>query len=168
MVFAIHWHESAESAHLFPILRNLCRNESALLSVYQSVNPEFNPGAITGLRDRLNHFQDNVAHWWNHTSLSFEHGFALAILTTVFSSVQFSSVTLMCFTGSSNGKESACNSGDRGSIPGLGRSPGGGHGTHSTILAWRIHMDRGAWRATVRWSLKEWDTTDRLSTANSN
>ena len=28
----------------------------------------------------------------------------------------------------SNGKESACNEGDLGSIPGLGRSPGGGHG----------------------------------------
>ena len=27
---------------------------------------------------------------------------------------------------------------DRGSIPGWGRSPGGGHGNHSSILAWRI------------------------------
>ena len=27
---------------------------------------------------------------------------------------------------------------DRGSIPGLGRSPGGGRGTHSSLLAWRI------------------------------
>ena len=33
-----------------------------------------------------------------------------------------------------------------GSIPGSGRSPGGGHGS---ILAWRISMDRGAWWATV-------------------
>ena len=32
-------------------------------------------------------------------------------------------------TGGSDGKESACNVGDLGSIPGLGRSPGGGHGT---------------------------------------
>ena len=30
--------------------------------------------------------------------------------------------------GGSNGKESACNVGDWGSIPGLGRSPEGGHG----------------------------------------
>ena len=30
--------------------------------------------------------------------------------------------------GGSDGKESACNSEDLGSIPGLGRSPGGGHG----------------------------------------
>ena len=32
------------------------------------------------------------------------------------------------FSGSSAGKESACNAGDPGSIPGLGRSPGGGNG----------------------------------------
>ena len=32
------------------------------------------------------------------------------------------------FPGSSDGKESACNAGDLGSVPGLGRSPGGGYG----------------------------------------
>ena len=32
------------------------------------------------------------------------------------------------FSGVSDGKESACNAGDLSSIPGLGRSPGGGHG----------------------------------------
>ena len=38
--------------------------------------------------------------------------------------------------------------------------------THSSILAWRITMDRGAWRATVPgWGRKESDTTERLSTA---
>ena len=39
--------------------------------------------------------------------------------------------------GGSDGKESACNAGDLGSIPGLGRSPGEGVATHSSILAWR-------------------------------
>ena len=34
----------------------------------------------------------------------------------------------MVFPGSSAGKESACSAGDPSSIPGLGRSPGGGHG----------------------------------------
>ena len=42
------------------------------------------------------------------------------------------------FLGSSAGKESACNAGDSSSFPGLGRSPGGGHATHSNILAWKI------------------------------
>ena len=40
------------------------------------------------------------------------------------------------FPGGSEVKASASNVGDLGSIPGLGRSPGGGHATHSSILAW--------------------------------
>ena len=36
------------------------------------------------------------------------------------------------------GKESACNAGDLVLIPGSGRSLEEGHGTHSSILAWRI------------------------------
>ena len=36
------------------------------------------------------------------------------------------------------GKESTCNAGDLGSIPGLGRSLEKGMATHSSILAWRI------------------------------
>ena len=55
---------------------------------------------------------------------------------------------IMGFPGDSDSKESACNAGDLGSIPGLRRSPGGGHATNSSILAQRIPMDRGAWRAT--------------------
>ena len=44
----------------------------------------------------------------------------------------------MDFPGGSDGKESACNAGDMGSIFGSGRSPGEGNGYHSSILAWRI------------------------------
>ena len=39
--------------------------------------------------------------------------------------------------------------GDLGSIPGLGRLPGEGHGNPLSILAWRILIDRAAWWATV-------------------
>ena len=44
----------------------------------------------------------------------------------------------MGLPGGSDDKESAYNAGDPGLISGLGRSPGGGNGTHSSILAWRI------------------------------
>ena len=37
-----------------------------------------------------------------------------------------------------------------GSIPGSRRSPEEGKATHSGILAWKIPMDRGTWRATVQ------------------
>ena len=43
---------------------------------------------------------------------------------------------MMAFPGGSDGKESACNVGDPGWIPGSGRSSGEGNGTHSSIFAW--------------------------------
>ena len=54
-----------------------------------------------------------------------------------------------CFPGGSDGKESACNAGDLGSIPVSGRSPGKGkgHPLHYSCLG--NPMDRGAWWATV-------------------
>ena len=42
------------------------------------------------------------------------------------------------FSGGSDGKESAFNAGNLGSIPGLGRSPGEGNGTQSSIRVWEI------------------------------
>ena len=50
------------------------------------------------------------------------------------------------------GKESACNAGatgDAGSIPGLGRSPEGGHGNSRQYSCLENRMDRGAWWPTV-------------------
>jgi len=44
----------------------------------------------------------------------------------------------MGFSHISVGKEFAYSKGDLGSIPGLGRSPGEGNATYSSILAWRI------------------------------
>ena len=112
----------------------------------------------------------------------------------------------MGFSGSSAGKESTCNSGEPGSIPGLGGSPGEGIGyplkyswaslvaqmvknwsavwetrvpllgwedpleegmaNCSSIVAWRIPMDRGAWRAIVHGVAKSWTPlSSRLSVA---
>ena len=42
------------------------------------------------------------------------------------------------FPGGSDGKQSACNAGDLGSVPGSGRSPGEGNGNCSRVLTWRI------------------------------
>ena len=48
------------------------------------------------------------------------------------------------FPGGSVGKESTCNAGDLGTIPGLGRSPGGGHGNPLQYSCLENTMDRGA------------------------
>ena len=45
---------------------------------------------------------------------------------------------MMFFLGGSDVKESACNAGDLGSIPGLGRSPGEGCGKPLQYACWRI------------------------------
>ena len=60
------------------------------------------------------------------------------------------------FTGGSDGKESACNMGDLGLIPGLGRSSGGGHGNPVQYSCRENSMDRGVWRTTVQGITKSW------------
>ena len=50
----------------------------------------------------------------------------------------------MGFPGVSDGKEATCNAGDLVSIHGLGRCLEEDMATYSSILAWRIPMDRGA------------------------
>ena len=53
------------------------------------------------------------------------------------------------FPGSSDGKESACNEGNPGSVPGSGRSLGEGNGNPLQYSSLENAMDRGACRATV-------------------
>ena len=56
-------------------------------------------------------------------------------------------------------KNPSANAGDKrdsGSIPGLGRSTGGGHGNPFQYSCLENPMDRGAWRATVRGVTKSW------------
>ena len=57
--------------------------------------------------------------------------------------------SLLGFTYSSVGKDSACNAGDLGLIPGLGRSSGEGNGNPLQYSCVQNPMDRGAWRAAV-------------------
>ena len=55
----------------------------------------------------------------------------------------------MGFSCGSAGKESACNAGATGSIPGLGRSPGGRYSNTLQYSCLENHMDRGVWQAIV-------------------
>ena len=63
----------------------------------------------------------------------------MSLTSLAFASLQSGSVS----------KESACNAGDLGSIPGSGRSPGEGNGNSFQYSCLGNPMDRGAWRATV-------------------
>ena len=55
----------------------------------------------------------------------------------------------LCFPGGSDGTESACNSGDSGSIPGSGRFPGEGNNYPLQYSCLENSMDRGAWEGII-------------------
>ena len=67
----------------------------------------------------------------------------------------------LSFPGGSDGKASACNTGDPGSIPGLGRSPGEGNGNPLQYSCLENPRDGRAWQATVHGVAKS-DTTEQL------
>ena len=58
-------------------------------------------------------------------------------------------MVFMDFLGGSDGKESACNAGHLGSIPGPRRSPGEGNGNPLQYSCLENSMHRGAWQATI-------------------
>ena len=67
----------------------------------------------------------------------------------------------MGFPGGSGGKESACYAEDLGSVPGLGRSLGGGHGNPLQYSRLENPTDRGAWRAAVHGVAQSWAAVTR-------
>ena len=69
------------------------------------------------------------------------------------------------FPGSSDSKESACNAGDTGLIPELGRSPGEGNDNPLQYSCLGNPVERGAWWATV-YGVTESDTIERLNNSN--
>ena len=62
----------------------------------------------------------------------------------------------LSFPGGLEGKVSACNAGDLGSIPESGISPGEGNGTPLQYSCLENPMDGGAWEAAVHGVAKSW------------
>ena len=70
----------------------------------------------------------------------------------------------MGFRCGSDSKESACNAGDPGLIPGLGRSPGEGNGYPLQYSCLENRKDRGVWWVTANeWGCQESDMTESLT-----
>ena len=68
------------------------------------------------------------------------------------------------FPGGSAGKESTCNVGDPGLIPGLGRSPGEGNGNPLQCSCLENPMDRGTWQVITQGVTKSWLRLSNLHT----
>ena len=68
------------------------------------------------------------------------------------------------FPGGLDGKDSTCSAGDLGLIPGLGRSPGGGHGNSLQYSCLENPHGQRSLAGYSPWGHKESDTTERPST----
>ena len=77
------------------------------------------------------------------------HFSILAILVHVKWFVFFICIPIMCFPGGSDGKESPAVQEIHVRSLGWEDTLEEGMATHSSVLAWRVPMDKGAWRATV-------------------
>ena len=71
-------------------------------------------------------------------------------------------------SGGSDGKDSACNAGDLGLIPGLERSHGGGHGNQLQYSCLENPPGQRSLAGSSSWSCKELDMTEQLNTAQVN
>ena len=67
-------------------------------------------------------------------------------------------------SGGSDGKESACNLGDLGYIPGLGRSPGGGHGNPLQYSSLENPLGQRTLAGYSPWGRKELNMTEQQNT----
>ena len=65
-------------------------------------------------------------------------------------------IKLVGFSSGLDGKESACNAGDPGSLSGWRRSPGEGNGNRLQYSCLENPMDREAWQAAVHRVVKIW------------
>ena len=97
-----------------------------------------------------------ILEWVARTTLP------IILIVYIHSSSNLLAPQFLGFPSEASGKEPTCHAGDlrdAGSIPRLGRSPGGGHGNP-------LHpMDRGAWQATVHRVAQSWTRLKRLSQA---
>ena len=96
-----------------------------------------------------------------HVSYIHKHVDIASLLTNKkkFYTIYLISPFLCGFPGGSVGKESTCDAGDVGSIPGLGRCPGEGNGNSLQYSCLENPMERGACWTTVHGILKQSDRT---------
>ena len=108
-------------------------------------------------------FTTSLARLWENEFVHFE--FCRFKLSKIFCDKNsFYVPTNMIFPGGSDGKESACNAGDLGLIPGLRRSPGEGHGNPLQYSCLESPNGQRSLAGCSPWSHKELDTTEWLST----
>ena len=104
-------------------------------------------------------FQARVLQW---LTISFSRGSSWPRDGTQVSHIAGKCFTIWVIREAPDGKESSCNTRDQDSIPGLGRSPGGGHGNPLQYSCPEKPHGQRNLVGYSSWGLKELDTTDWL------
>ena len=104
---------------------------------------------------------DTSIHDSHSISISISHSFNQEFVLNV----SYVPGISLGFLGSSAGKESACNEWDPGSIPGLGRSPGGGHGNPLQYSCLENPHGQRSLVGYSPWGCRKSGMTERLITA---
>ena len=112
----------------------LCNNNKELLLCFQSL-------------PQIKEDRNKISFRLYYISNSYNTYKCLTLLNVLFKCRFYSQ---QGFPGGSDSKESACNMGDLGSIPGSGRSPGEGHGNLLQYSCLENPMNGGEWWATVQ------------------
>ena len=99
------------------------------------------------------HSRTTVHSWESPSPLRLQNTFSILVEVRA----------LIGFPGGSEVKASASNTGDLGSIPGLGRSPGEGNGNPLQYSCLENPMDVGAWEAAVHGVAKSWTRLSDLT-----
>ena len=107
-----------------------------------------------------------VAHWWRICLQCRRPQFNFLVGKIPWRKDRLPPPVFWGFPGGSDGKESACNVGDLGSVPGLGRSPGGGQGNPLQYSCLENPHGQRSLAGYSPWGLKESDTTQQLNTAH--
>ena len=145
--FTVVGHDWATSLSLFTFMHWRRRKYSSILAWRIPGTGE--PGGLLSMG------LHRVGHDWSDLA-------AAAYNRTQSSHCCCSHVILRRLPCSSNGRETACNAWDTGSVPGWGRSPGEGNGYSLQYSCLENSMDRGAWWATVH-AVAESDMTEWLT-----
>ena len=153
MGFAIHQHESAVGIHVYTLPPEPPSHSFSTPSLQVVTEHQFWGSGMVLYNPLLN--QPEI--WENFPFSIFYQSISFSALGR--------STDFPGFPGGSVGKESACNAGDLGSIPGLKRSPGGGHCNPLQYSGLENPHGQRCLVGCHPWGHKESDMTDRLSTA---
>ena len=123
------------------------------------------PGSIPGLEDPLEKKMATYFHILAWKTPWTEEPGRIQSIGSQKSQTRLSSSSRLPWWLSS--KESACNAENLSLVPGLGRSPGGGHGNPLQYSCLENPMDRGAWQAVVHWVSQSWTQLKQLSSISS-